>query len=68
MPTLIDWDGLRDKGIPYSREHIQRLMRNRKFPRAVKLSDGPTSPNFWLENEIDQFIEDRIAARGAAAA
>lgn len=62
---LLDWDGVREKGIPYSKPHIQRLMRRRKFPRAVKLGDGPTSPNFWPEADIDRYIADRIARRDA---
>jgi prophage regulatory protein len=62
---LLDLDGLREKGIPFSRQHIHRLIRNKKFPAPVKVGDAT---NAWVEGEVDRYIKDRIAQRDAAAA
>ena len=62
---LLDLNGLREKGIKFSRQHIHRLIRKKKFPRPVKVGEAT---NAWPEHEIDRYIEDRIAQRDAAAA
>lgn len=60
---LISWDELKDRGIPYSRAQLYRKIRDETFPRPVKLGDNRTA---FVAAEIDQWIEDRIAARDAA--
>ena len=62
---LLDRDGLREKGIKFTKQHIDRLIRQGKFPRPIKLGDNT---NAWLEPEIDQYITNRIAQRDAAVA
>lgn len=62
---LLDKDGLREKGITYSDVHIWRLVKAKAFPAPIKLG---AARNAWVEAEIDQWIEGRIAARDAAEA
>jgi prophage regulatory protein len=59
---LINWEGLHEKGIDYSKPHLWRLIKAGKFPAPVKIG----AKNAWPESEIDQLIEDRIAARDQA--
>jgi prophage regulatory protein len=59
MRRLLDYDGLADKGIKYSRAHIWRLIKAGRFPKPVKIGDR----NSWLESEIDDLIEKLIAKR-----
>jgi prophage regulatory protein len=63
--NLLAYDDLRDRGIPYSRPHLWRLVRAGKFPKPLKLSPGGV--NLWHEHEIDELIERRSTERGAAA-
>ena len=53
------------KGIVYSRVHLGRLERDRKFPRRIRLSPNSVA---WIEEEIDSWLEDRAAERDAQAA
>lgn len=57
---LLDHDGLKKKGICYSRTHLWRLVSGGKFPAPIKIGEGR---NAWVESEIDQFISERMAAR-----
>ena len=50
-------------GIPYTRQHIYRLVRAGKFPAPIKLGDGPGASNAWPNAELEQYLADRIAAR-----
>jgi predicted DNA-binding transcriptional regulator AlpA len=52
--------GLAEKGIDYSPSQLNRKMNDGSFPQAVK---GVSQENAWLEEEIDQYLADRIAAR-----
>ncbi len=63
MARLLSYADLRDRGIKYSKQHLNRLMKRGLFPRPVKLGAGGI--NTWLEHEIDRHLEDRIAARDA---
>jgi hypothetical protein len=39
------------------------MMARDEFPRQVRLGEGAVG---WVEHEIDQFLEDRIAERDDA--
>jgi prophage regulatory protein len=54
---------LREKGITVSKPHLHRLINAGQFPRPFKVTPGR---NGWLESEVDQYLADRIAARGGA--
>lgn len=53
------------KGIPYSKVHIWRLEKAHKFPKRVRLGENRHG---WLDHEIDQWLEGRIAERDALPA
>jgi len=56
---LIDYDGLKAKGIKSSKTKIWRQVKSGQFPRPVKIGDR----NAWVESEIDAYIEALIANR-----
>jgi prophage regulatory protein len=49
-----------EKGIRFTRQHIHRLVRQKRFPAPVKLGQ---QTNAWIETEVDKFLEDCIAKR-----
>jgi prophage regulatory protein len=53
------------KGIPFSRQHIHRLIKQKKFPAPAKIGENT---NAWPEPEIDAHLRDCIAKRDAVAA
>lgn len=59
---LIDHEGLRRKGITFSRQHLHRLIKRGKFPAPVKIGDNRVA---WIESEIDEFLEACVAKRDA---
>jgi prophage regulatory protein len=63
--NLIDYSGLRAKGITFSKTHLWRLVKAAKFPKPVKLGEGR---NAWVESEIDRYIAQKVADRDAVSA
>ena len=58
---ILGYDQLKpEKGIPYTRRHLQRLVKTRDFPTPISLSDARIA---WLEAEIDDWIAARAAER-----
>jgi prophage regulatory protein len=45
-------------GIPYSRQHIWRLIGERRFPPAVKLGQCRVA---FRCSDVEEWIQDRIA-------
>jgi predicted DNA-binding transcriptional regulator AlpA len=45
------------KGIPYTRQHIHRLIKIGRFPKPFKPNGGPFGINAWDETAIDEFQE-----------
>jgi prophage regulatory protein len=62
---VLDDAGLRAKGIRYSRQHRDRLIKAGKFPPPIALGDNRVG---WIESEIEDWLLQRIAARDAALA
>jgi prophage regulatory protein len=48
-----------------SRSHIYALAHEGKFPKPVKLSERSSA---WVESEVQEWIESRIAERDGEAA
>lgn len=46
------------KGIPWCRDHVRRLVRSGKFPSPISLSESRIA---WNEAEIDAWLEARVA-------
>jgi prophage regulatory protein len=63
---VLDRDDLREKGIKHCRQHLDRLVKDGKFPAPIKIGENRVA---WVENEVDAYIRSRIAARddGVAA-
>jgi prophage regulatory protein len=57
---LLDYDGLRSKGIKWSKPHLWRKERAGEFPKRVPLG---VRSHGWDEQEIDGWIAARKAAR-----
>jgi prophage regulatory protein len=55
-------EGLREKGIAFSRQHRHRLIKAGEFPKPIKIG-GNT--NVWVEAEIDQYLKACVAKRDA---
>jgi prophage regulatory protein len=58
--NLLRFEGLASKGIDYSRQHVDRLIKAGTFPRPIKLGKNR---NAWIEEEIDAYVEARIKER-----
>jgi prophage regulatory protein len=57
-----------EKGVPYTRQHLSRLEKTGQFPRRVRIGEGRFAQIFWLESEVDAWIEAWAAARDSKAA
>jgi predicted DNA-binding transcriptional regulator AlpA len=49
---LIDWGGLKKKGIGVSKPTIYRWVKQGKFPTPIYVSKSPT----WIEREVDEYL------------
>ena len=61
---LLDHDGLKAKGIRYSKPQLWRKVKSKTFPAPIKIG---AARNAWVEQEIDRWISERIAERDAEA-
>jgi prophage regulatory protein len=57
---LLDYQALRERGIPWSRVHVGRLEAAGKFPLHIDVGENSIA---WFEDEIDSFLEEKAAAR-----
>ena len=54
---FLKYDDLKpEKGIPYSRTHLDRLEKLGKFPRRTRFSKNGMV--FWSEDAIDQYLTE----------
>ena len=51
-----------EKGVPYTRAHLDRLEKDGKFPQRVRLSSRTVA---WVEEEIDAHLAAKLAERGS---
>jgi prophage regulatory protein len=49
-----------EKGIPWTRQYINRLEKQGRFPKKARL--GPNTIG-WVEDELDALIAERLAER-----
>lgn len=59
---IIDWKTLKTM-VPYCRQHIARLEQVGKFPKKVRLGNGPRSRCGWVLEEVEAWIEARMSDR-----
>jgi predicted DNA-binding transcriptional regulator AlpA len=64
MQRLLDHDAVNEKTGPRSKIQRWRDIRAGAFPKPVKVG----SRNLWPEDEIDNWIAERIRERDAALA
>jgi hypothetical protein len=63
LKMLLQRDLAPQKGITWSRQHINRKIREKEFPPPDgKTGDAPSSPNWWWETTIDKYLRRRAAA------
>jgi len=60
---LISYSELRERGIRYTRQHIDRLVAAGSFPAKVHI--GPARIG-WVESEVDAWLKAKADARNAA--
>jgi prophage regulatory protein len=48
------------KGIPYSKPHLWRLIKMKKFPAPVRIGQNRVA---FVEDEIDAWLQGKIAER-----
>lgn len=56
-------DQLPEKGIRFSRPHLWRLVKEKQFPRPIKLGATRIA---WVETEIDAWLRAKVAKRDSS--
>ena len=54
---VIGYRDFKSKGITYTRQHISKLVKEKKFPAPFKPNGSGRGQNAWFEDEIDQHFE-----------
>ena len=65
MKNFLSYEGLKKRGVPWTRQHLLRLEKLGKFPRRVRLGDSTVG---WIEDEIDEWSSGKEAARSNGSA
>lgn len=69
MKKLLQYEDLKEVGVPYSKEHLRRLTNEGQFPVPVKLSNaGRGSHKAWVASEIEEWLQSRIIERDTGEA
>ena len=63
MPKLLTYPELKAMGVVYTRQHLGKLEADDKFPKRVRLGEARVA---WVEQEIVDWIEAKMAARKSA--
>jgi prophage regulatory protein len=63
MIVVLSYADLKKRGIKFTKQHISKLVRSRKFPAPIKFGSGQGAGNYWVESEIDEYLESLMAAR-----
>ena len=65
MRRLIGYRDFKPKGITFTRQHINRLVKQKKFPPPFKPNGSERGQNSWFEDVIDPHIESCAAKKTA---
>ncbi len=57
-----------EKGIPWTYQHVWRLVRAGKFPAPIKLGEARGSRIAWIEDELDRWLQGWRGQRDAQKA
>ena len=63
--SYLAYSDLAGRGIPFTRQHIARLIKQGRFPAPIKLGIGT---NRWIASEVDAWFIQRMADRDAQLA
>ena len=55
-PRYLPYDGLREKGICYSKTYLKRLYESGRFPKPTKLS---ARRMVWRESDVDAWLDEK---------
>ncbi|RAX40740.1 helix-turn-helix transcriptional regulator [Rhizobium tropici] len=64
---LVSFEFLKQMGIPYSPQHLNRLIKAGAFPKPIKLGSSRNSRKAWLKEDIETWLEKRINVRDGDA-
>lgn len=64
---LVSFEDLGQMGIPFSTQHLNRLIKAGHFPKAIKLGPARNSKKAWLRTDIEAWLQQRIDARDGAS-
>jgi prophage regulatory protein len=56
----LGFDDLREKGIPFCRQYIHKLVKQGEFPPPIKIGG---QRNAWVESEIENYLKARLVRR-----
>jgi predicted DNA-binding transcriptional regulator AlpA len=63
-PRFVPFPGLKEEfGISYTRQHIDRMVKDGIFPPKVHLSSHRMG---WMADDVEKWLESRVAAAKAA--
>ncbi len=63
---IITFDRLRpEKGVPYSRDHLRRMVKAGSFPAPISVGEARIG---WIEAEVDRWLDERVSQRTNKAA
>jgi prophage regulatory protein len=57
---LLTYPELRERGIKYSRQHLDRLMKAKQFPLKIQIGAARIG---WVESEVDAWLKAKADAR-----
>ena len=60
---ILSYQDLKARGIRFSRQWIDELIRQGRFPKKVYLGDATVG---FVEDEIEEYLESKIAERDEA--
>lgn len=63
--VLIDYDGLKERGIKLSPRQLQRKIVAGTFPKPVMLGEQTKT---WVASEVDGWLAKKVAERDRARA
>lgn len=59
---IIDWKQLKEMQ-PYSRQHIARLEAAGRWPKRVRLGNGPRGRVGWVFDEVEAHLKKLASQR-----
>jgi predicted DNA-binding transcriptional regulator AlpA len=58
----IGWDGLRELGVPYGKNHLRRLWDTGRFPKPFNLSKRTIA---WWADDVEEWLASKSKMEAA---